>query len=254
MVSIREYVDFAADAAFQAGQLTLAHFQTGVSVDRKPDGSPVTIADRGGEELLRKLIEKRFPDHGLFGEEMGESDNDSSHRWIIDPIDGTKSFIRGIPLYGVLLGLEIDGEMVVGICYLPALGEMLAAGPGRRVPVEWPTRTGLERRRDELGGGEFDRAGKSRRGAHVSFWKKLKNAARVIRGFSDCYGHCLVATGRCEIMLDPVMNPWDCAALLPIVEEAGGTFTDWSGERTVYGGSAISTNRVLQKPLMELLS
>ncbi len=253
MVSTREYVDFATDAAFQAGQFTLAHFQTGVRVDRKPDASPVTIADRGAEALLRKLIEKRFPDHGLFGEEMGQSDNDSSHRWIIDPIDGTQSFIRGIPLYGVLLGLEIDGEMVVGICYLPALGEMLAAGRGEG--CRWNGRVARVSNVDAMSSAvvSLTEPGSLDGEPHVSFWKRLKNAARVVRGYSDCYGHCLVATGRCEIMLDPVMNPWDCAALLPIVEEAGGTFTDWSGERTVYGGSAISTNRTLQEPLMELL-
>ena len=254
MVSIRDYVDFATDAAFQAGQLTLAHFQTGVTVDRKSDESPVTVADRGGEELLRGLIRAKYPDHGLFGEEMGESDNDSSHRWIIDPIDGTQSFIRGVPLYGVLLGLEIESEMVVGICYLPALGEMLAAGRGEG--CHWNGRPARVSSIDAMSAAvvSLTEPGSLDRDPHAGFWDKLKSAARMVRGWSDCYGHCLVATGRCEVMLDPMMNPWDCAALLPIVEEAGGTFTDWRGERTVYGGSAISTNRTLFEPLMELMA
>jgi histidinol-phosphatase len=253
MVSIREYVDFASDAAFQAGQLTLAHFQTGVSVDRKSDASPVTVADRGSEELLRKLIHEKFPDHGVFGEEMGESDNDSSHRWIIDPIDGTQSFIRGVPLFGVLLGLEIESEMVVGICYLPALGEMLAAGRGDG--CRWNGRPARVSSIDAMSSAmvSLTEPGSLDEAPHAAFWDQLKRAARVVRGYSDCYGHCLVATGRCEVMLDPIMNPWDCAALMPIVEEAGGTFTDWSGERTVYGGSAISTNGALFEPLMELM-
>lgn len=254
MVSTREYVDFATDAAFQAGQLTLAHFQTGVTVDRKSDASPVTIADRGAEELLRKLIGKRFPDHGLFGEEMGESDNDSSHRWIIDPIDGTRSFIRGVPLYGVLLGLEIDGEMVVGICYLPALGEMLAAGRGEG--CRWNGREARVSNVDDISSAlvSVTEPGCLDGEANVAFWENLKRAAGTVRGYSDCYGHCLVATGRCEVMLDPIMNPWDNAALLPIVEEAGGRFTDWSGARTIYGGSAISTNSALQESLRELMA
>jgi len=126
MTSTREYLDFATDIAFRAGRQALSHFQTGVEADRKADLSPITIADRGGEELLRRLIRERFPDHAVVGEEMGVS-GDSRHRWILDPIDGTRSFVRGVPLFGVLVALEIEGEPVVGVCYLPALDEMVAA-------------------------------------------------------------------------------------------------------------------------------
>lgn len=252
MVSTREYLDFATDAAFQAGQLTLAHFQTGVDVGRKSDTSPVTVADRSGEKLLRELIGKRFPDHGIYGEEMGKSNNDSSHRWILDPIDGTQSFIRGVPLYGVLLGLEIDAEVIAGVCYFPALGEMLAGGRGEG--CRWNGREARVSRVDSLSSSvvSMTEPGSLDGPTHQRFWENLKKAAGVVRGYCDCYGHCLVATGRCEIMLDPVMNPWDCAALVPIVEEAGGTFTDWSGERTIYGGSAVSTNGILFEALMEM--
>ena len=116
MVSTREYLAFATEAAYVAGRSTLSHFHAGVVVERKDDESPVTAADRGGEELLRGMISERFPHHGLYGEEMGvsEADKDSKHRWIIDPIDGTRSFVRGVPLFGVLLALEIDGDVVVG--------------------------------------------------------------------------------------------------------------------------------------------
>ena len=252
MVSTREYLDFAMDTAFQAGRLTLGHFQTGVRVDRKADASPVTVADRGGEELIRALIQERYPRHGVFGEEMGESDSDFGHRWIVDPIDGTQSCIRGIPLYGVLLGLEIEGEMVVGVCYLAALDEMIAAARGEG--CRW---NGRESRVTEVSSLAESLVSLTEPGSldeeHGPFWEKLKERARTVRGYSDCYGHCLVATGRCEVMLDPVMNPWDCAALLPIVEEAGGTFTDWSGTRTIYGGSAISTNEAVFPQLMELM-
>ena len=253
MVSTREYLDFAIDTAFQAGRFTLAHFQTGVIVDRKADESPVTVADRGGEELIRKLIAKRFSDHGIFGEEMGASESDSRHRWIIDPIDGTQSFIRGVPLYGVLVGLEIESEMVVGVCYLPALDEMIAAGRGEG--CWW---NGRETRVSSVARLEESLVSLTEPGSldaeHRAFWERLKASARVIRGYSDCYGHCLVATGRCEVMLDPVMNPWDCAPFLPILEEAGGTFTDWSGSATIYGGSAISTNGLVSRALEELLA
>ena len=131
LTSTQAFLDFAVDAAWQAGQLTLAHFQTGVAVEQKADESPVTIADRGAEQLLRRLIEDRYPDHAIVGEEFGEADRDSTYRWILDPIDGTRSFIRGVPLYGVLIGLEIAGEYVVGVVYLPGLDEMVAAATGQ---------------------------------------------------------------------------------------------------------------------------
>jgi histidinol phosphatase-like enzyme (inositol monophosphatase family) len=255
MSSIQEFLDFAVDAAWQAGQLTLAHFQTGITVDWKEDQSPVTMADRASETLLRELIGKRFPGHAVVGEEMGgdrSPGKDGDHRWIIDPIDGTQSFISGVPLYGVLLGLEISGKMIVGVAYFPGLGEMVAAGRGlgchlngRRARVSRVSRleealvaftdvSDIEERSSEL-------------------WARLKQATRLQRGWSDCYGHCLVATGRAEIMLDPIMKVWDCAALLPILQEAGGTFTDWDGNVTVYGESAISTNGALLEPLMDLI-
>jgi histidinol-phosphatase len=222
MHSTRDYLDFAIDSAFQAGRLVLTHFQTALEVDHKSDASPVTVADRGGEALLRRLIGERFPRHGIVGEEMGESGSDSTHRWILDPIDGTRSFVRGVPLFGVLLALEIGREPVVGVCYLPALDEMIAAGRGEG--CRW---NGRAARVSSVGSlsealvsltepGSLDEA-------HRAFWDRLKKKAAAIRGYSDCYGHCLVATGRVEVMLDPVMNLWDCAALAPIVEEAGGT-------------------------------
>ncbi len=250
-LSNRDYLDFATDAAFQAGQFVLGHFHTGVEVDRKEDGSPVTIADRGAEELLRRLIGKRFPNHAVMGEELGTSESDSGHRWVVDPIDGTQSFIRGVPLFGVLVGLEIEGEMVVGACYFPALEDMLAAARGEG--CQWNGREARVSSVDSLGEalvsltepGSLDTA-------HRAFWEKLKAKAKTIRGYCDCYGHALVATGRCEVMLDPVMHPWDCGALLPIVEEAGGSFTDWSGRKGIYGGSAVSTNGSLFDEVMAL--
>ena len=254
--SLGDLLDFATDAAWQAGQSTLAHFQTGAAVEWKHDGSPVTVADREAERLIRKLIAKRFPHHAVLGEEMGgpdEPDRDSSHRWIIDPIDGTQSFIQGVPLYGVLMGLSISGEMVAGVAHFPALGEMVAAARG--MGCRWNGRvsrvSNVTRLREALvcfgDAGELERKGKRR------FWDLLKRRTRIQRGWGDCYGHCLVATGRAELMLDPIVSLWDCAALQPILEEAGGTFTDWDGNATAHAGNAISTNGKLFEPVMELM-
>jgi histidinol-phosphatase len=247
------FLGFAIDAAWQAGQQTLAHFQTGVAVEQKADTSPVTIADRGAEELLRRLIESRFPDHTIVGEEFGETDRDSIYHWIIDPIDGTRSFVHGVPLYGVLIGLEVAGEMVVGVAHFPGLREMVAAAKGEG--CRWngrPAHVSNVSRLDQALVVYSDCADFAAYG-QAEAWARLQRATHIQRGWGDCYGHCLVATGRAEVMLDPIMNAWDCAALLPILQEAGGTFTDWDGNATIYSGNAFSTNGTLFQQVLELV-
>jgi histidinol-phosphatase len=241
------------DAAWQAGRLVLGYFQRAVAVDRKADESPVTVADREGERLLRHLIEARFPDHAIVGEELGESKPGADHRWILDPIDGTQSFIRGVPLFGVLVGLEIAGEMAVGVAHYPALGEMVAAAKGHG--CRWNGRPAHVSTTERLADAVLlctDTA-EMRRHAPAA-WSRLESAARLQRGWSDCYGYALVATGRADLMLDPVMKPWDCAALLPILEEAGGSFTDWSGRPTIDGGNGLATNGRLLDETLQLLA
>jgi myo-inositol-1(or 4)-monophosphatase len=125
-----EHLDFATETAFRAGRFALSHFQRPIEISEKDDLSPVTAADRGAESLIRELIETAYPNHGILGEEMGQKESKENHRWIVDPIDGTRSFIHGVPLWGVLIGLEIDREVVVGVCYLPAVDEMFAAAVG----------------------------------------------------------------------------------------------------------------------------
>ena len=251
--SLRDLLDFAQDAAWQAGKITLSYFGTGIVPELKSDHSPVTVADRTAEQRLRALIQDRFPDHGILGEEFGETNPGARYRWIVDPIDGTKSFVQGVPLYGVLIGLERDGRPVLGVCNLPALGEMFAAARGlgctvngRRAAV---SRVGQLQDAVLLATDVASFAHYDRDGAYY----ELENAARYARTWGDCYGHMLVASGRAEIMLDPIMNVWDCAALLPILEEAGGTFTDWDGNATIHGASGLSTNGLLFDPVMELI-
>jgi histidinol-phosphatase len=247
-----ELLDFAVDAAWQAGRLTLRHFQARVAAERKPDRSLVTVADQGAETLLRELIRGRYPDHSIAGEEFGSDDRDSSHRWIIDPIDGTQSFVRGVPLYGVLLGLEIEGKMVVGVAHFPALHEMLAAAEG--LGCRWngrPARVSTVDRLDEALLCHADVGELTRR--YPVEWERLRASGPVPRGFGDCYGYALVATGRAEIMIDPVVNPWDIAALVPILREAGGTLTDWQGQGRIDAGKAFATNGALFEAVLERL-
>jgi histidinol-phosphatase len=247
------FLDFAIDAAWQAGRQTLAHYQTGVTVERKLDRSVVTIADREAEQLLRRLISARYPEHAVIGEEFGDDARASSHGWIIDPIDGTNSFVRGVPFYGVLVALQIENEPVVGVAYFPAIDEMVAAARGlgcrwngRRVQVSAVTELA------EACLAYTD--GRTLKQRLDGEWDRLLADTALQRGWGDCYGHCLVATGRADAMLDPKMNPWDCAALIPILQEAGGRFTDWRGNVGIAGGDAVSSNGALHDALLARLA
>jgi histidinol phosphatase-like enzyme (inositol monophosphatase family) len=253
MTSNRELLDFAAQAAWDAGRRTLGFFQTDLRVDWKQDGSPVTAADRASEELLRRTIEARFPDHAIVGEEMGATERDSPYRWILDPLDGTRAFARGVPLYGVLVALELSGEVIVGVVHFPALGETYtaAAGEGSR----WngrPCRVSATERLDRALVAYTDAAMLRRHAAGVL--ELLERRTALQRGWSDCYAYALVASGRAEIALDALMNVWDCAALVPVVREAGGTFTDWSGGPSIRSGSAFATNGALFDQVLALIA
>lgn len=250
----REHLEFATETAWQAGQLTLGYFQTGLHPDLKEDDSPVTVADRKSEQLIRRRIESHYPDYGILGEEYGEAAAQNSvRRWIVDPIDGTRSFVRGVPLYAVLIALEVGDEVPVGVAYFPALGEMLAAADGlgcwwngrpARVSDQQRLADGLVSHTDATGFAQFGREAE---------WQRFQSCGATCRGWSDAYGHMLVATGRAEVMLDPIMSVWDCAPFLPILREAGGYFGDWSGAPTIHAGEALSTTPTLLPQVLALI-
>lgn len=250
-MELKELLDFAVRQARDAGDITNRYFKGSFAAERKADNSFVTIADREAERDLRENIERAFPDDGILGEEEGEKIGTSKRRWIIDPVDGTYSFVHGVPLYGVLIGLEIDAESVLGVVNLPALNELVYAARG--LGCFWNgelAHVSSTRSLNEalLLSTDFGLCEQYGFGPAAESLQRQVNARRT---WGDAYGHVLVATGRADIMLDPVMNAWDCAALLPIVEEAGGTFTDWQGDKTIYGGNAISTNGALFDTVME---
>ncbi len=250
---LEQLLEFAGRLAREAGEITLRYFQGSFVLDRKPDKSFVTTADREAERYLRTAIEQVFPDDGILGEEEGNKPGISDRRWIVDPIDGTYSFVHGVPLYAVLIGLVVDDEPVLGAVNLPALNEIVSAAQGlgcfcngKRVNVS-ATGSVEDALLLSTDFGSCEQYGFGRAA------EKLQRQAKARRTWGDAYGHVMVATGRAEIMLDPVMNVWDCAALLPIVEEAGGTFTDWGGQRTIHGGNAISTNKLLFETVIKAI-
>ncbi len=233
------------EAARLAGNVALRHYRTALEVISKADGSPVTIADRGAETAVREWITRWFPDDGIEGEELGIIRPEAARRWIVDPIDGTKTFVRGVPLWGTLIAVAERDQVLAGAAYFPVVDEIVAAASGEgtwwngsRCAVSSVDR--LDRALVLTTDPKFS-ADAAKRAA----WQRLNDRAALTRTWGDCYGYLLVATGRAEVMVDPVMAAWDSAAFLPIIEEAGGVFTDWFGNRTGLGGSAIATNAAI---------
>jgi len=248
---IADLLPFAREIVAAAGEFTESHFRsTDLAVEAKGDGTPVTLADRGAEQLLREAISVEFPDDALIGEEYGETPAPSGRQWVIDPIDGTKSFTRGVPLYSNLLAVLDDGEPVLGIVNLPAVGEML-----------WATR----------GGGAFCNGERCRvstqstlDGSYAMFsgvtgWApgglhRMRDRGVIMRTWGDAYGYAMVATGRAEAMIDPIVSIWDIAPITVIINEAGGRFSDVDGIDRIDGGTGIGTNGLIHDELLAELA
>jgi histidinol-phosphatase len=247
---LRERLDFALEWVRGAGEITLRHFRSGLTVESKADRSPVTIADREAEQHLRLGIERFFPEDGIVGEEFGSLREDAPRRWILDPIDGTRTFIRGVPLYGVLAALEEGEEAVLGILHFPALGETVWALRGEG--CFWNGAPARVSACADLGQAAVLATEAER--VDPPAWERLSRRAGLVRTWGDCYGHALVATGRAEVMCDPVAAVWDAAPLAPVIREAGGVFTDWQGRPGHRGGSALSTNAALAEEVRRLIA
>jgi histidinol phosphatase-like enzyme (inositol monophosphatase family) len=245
-----ELLDIAVTMLRKAGEFTLEYFRRDdLAIDRKGDGTPVTAADRGAERLLREEIESRFPNDGILGEEEAEKPGTSGRRWIIDPIDGTKAFTHGVPLYSNLLALEDADGIALGVINIPALGETVYAGRGlgcfcNGAPARVNDTTDLGSSYVSTSGlGPWDDAALLR----------LKDAGCNIRTWGDGYGYVLVATGRIEAMVDPLAELYDLAPMPIILSEAGGRFTDFTGTSTPGGGSGVASNGHVHDALLDVL-
>ena len=252
----------AVKIARQAGEQTLELFRTpSLEVDRKSDGSPVTAADRAAEKLLRKRIGEQFPDDAILGEEFGETPGTSGFRWVLDPIDGTKAFVTGVPLYTTLVAVLHEEEPQIGVIFAPAAGEMVYAARGHGcwqvVGTAEPRRcmvSDIEKLEDAVFLTTSVRAFTTDRASDARpVYDQLQSACRITRTWGDAFGYLLVATGRAEIMIDPAMSLWDAAALQPIIEEAGGHFFDWQGNPTVHSEESIATNGKLTEQVQAIV-
>jgi histidinol-phosphatase len=255
-----ERLDFAVRIAQEAGDVTLRYYlRDDLQVERKADMSPVTVADREAEQLLRQRIGERFPQDGIVGEEFGTQSGTSGYHWALDPIDGTKSFIHGVPLYTTLVAVLHEDQPCLGVIHAPAVVETVFAATGcgcwhirNRDQAPQPARVSkVDRLADSLLlTTEIAAFSTHRTEDSLDVFLQLQRAARLTRTWGDGYGYLMVATGRAEIMIDPVVNLWDAAPLQTIVEEAGGHFIDWRGNATIHAGEAIATNGLVTDEIL----
>ncbi|MGH7651068.1 MAG: histidinol-phosphatase [Gemmatimonadaceae bacterium] len=253
MTTVGSYMDAVAEVARVAGDVAKKYYGRGPETRTKADGSPVTVADIEAEQAARAWIASRFPEDGIVGEELSPERETATRRWILDPIDGTYTFLQSVPLWGTLVAIAEGEHVIAGAAYFPALDEIIVAAPGEG--CWWNGARAAVSTVAELGNARLvtTDARFLRDSARRGRWRSLQEAAQTMRTWGDCYGYLLVATGRADIMVDDVISDWDCAALMPIIEEAGGVFTDWRGTPTAFGGDAIATNAKLDKLVREIL-
>ncbi len=250
MKDLEEILEEATDIVEDASEICLSYFRQAILIESKPDGTPVTIADKKTEEFIRLELEKAFPSHGILGEEFGNKDLDAEFVWTIDPIDGTRSFISGIPLFGTLVGLLHRGEPVVGIMVLPALGEtyMGAKGLGAYcdgIQLHISQKACLDNAFISIGDvGAFEDAGKKH------FLHSLIDKTDTVRGYTDCFGHAQVLRGAVDAMVDPIVSIWDIAPLACLVKEAGGQYFAMNGEETIRAKSFITCGPNLKNEIL----
>jgi len=249
----RSLLEAADELARFMGAIALQSFRGGIAVERKADGSPVTGADRAAERAAREWLEQRFPGDAVLGEEFGEDPGTSGRQWLLDPIDGTRTFVRGVPLWGSLVTVVEGDEVLAGAASYAAVNQHLSAAPGLgcwhngarcHVSAVADLADALVLTTDPMGFSADQAPG----------WGRVSEQAGLVRTWGDCYGYLLVATGRAEVMVDPRLNRWDAGCFIPILGEAGGRFTDWSGRSHHGATSGVATNGALDTPVRRLLA
>ena len=242
------------DVARRAGDAALEHFQRGVVPEKKPDRSPVTVADRQAEEIIRDHVISAHPDAGFLGEETGTRKGSSGVKFIVDPIDGTRAFVRGWSTWSVLLGIEADGVPVVGIAYMPAAGDFFVGVQGQGAthngsPVRVSKVAPLADATVTHGGlQQFTMTGVG------DALLRLSDACDIARGCPDFDGYRQILLGRSDAMVDPGVQPYDVCAPAVLIREAGGRFTSFQGQETIYGGGAIASNGMIHDELVAALN
>jgi len=253
MNELVEYKNFCKILAEASAEIIRKYFRTSVSVESKADNSPVTIADKKAEEVMRELIMKHFPNDGIVGEEYGEANKDAEITWILDPIDGTKSFICGAYSFGTLIGLLRNGQPILGVYNHPILDDFLI-GDNLETSINGE-RTSLRNcnklEQAVLLATDYLNIEKYQ---NIEKFNKLIRKVKLYRNWGDCYGYYLLATGYADVMIDPIMSSWDMLPLIPIIKGAGGVITDYHGKDPVNGKSAVASASGIHSEIITLLN
>ena len=253
MSELNELKNFCRLLAEESGKIIGKYYRTPIAIETKSDASPVTVADKAAEERMRELIMKEFPDHGIVGEEFSDHHAGAEYQWILDPIDGTKSFVCGVPLFGTLIALTKTGEPILGLINQPILQECLLGDNrstelnGNKIGVRpcHDLSSAILLSTDHLDFGRYR--------TQAGFEALIRKAA-YYRTWGDCYGYALVAAGFADIMIDPVMNVWDLMALIPVIRGAGGRITDYQGKDPVKGDSIVATAGPIHDEVIRILN
>lgn len=247
-------IEFARELALASGQLIRERFGSrAFDIELKQDNSVVTATDREAELIMRGMITARFPDHGLIGEELGPHNVDAEYVWTLDPIDGTISFVSGIPLFGTLIGLLERGRPILGVINQPISGELMIGTEAGTTLNSVPARVHKVERLSEATLLTTD-PNLIDRHADPEKFEALRRRVAKTRTWGDCYGYLMLASGRADIMMDPIMSKWDLMPLIPIVRGAGGVITDWHGDDPVLGTSIVAATPELHPQVISLLN
>ena len=250
--SQRELTDFAESLADLArGVLSAAHARLDTEIEIKPDGTPVTVADKEAERIMRAAIKRAYPGHGILGEEFGPENADAEFCWVLDPIDGTKSFLSRVPLYVTLIGLRHRGAPILGLIDQPILRERII-GDNRVTRLNGRVVRAAEAPLSEavVVSTDLDNIRRLHRDVR---WNRLADSVAHVRTWGDGYGHLLVASGRAHVVADPIMNPWDLVPVLPVLRGAGAVVTSWDGGDPIKAGNIIAAAPKLHAEVMRTL-
>ncbi len=253
MDDLKVFKQFAFHLSKISGEIIKKYFRTGFAVESKPDASPVTVADKKAEELMREEIMKMFPEHGILGEEFGSYNESAEYSWVLDPIDGTKSFICGAVTFGTLIGLLKNNQPILGVINQPILNEFLMGDNEKTFLNDSQVfvrncssiRDAIVLTTDHFNIGKYQ---------NQSRFDELIRKVKLYRQWGDCYGYALVAAGFADVMIDPIMSPWDSLALIPVIRGAGGIITDYHGNDPVNGKSIIAASSAIHSQIISLLN
>jgi myo-inositol-1(or 4)-monophosphatase len=253
MIELSEFKEFSHELAIQSAGLIKQYFRTNINVESKADSSPVTVADKKAEEIMRELIARKYPEHGIIGEEFGSVNEKAEYVWVLDPIDGTKSFICGTYSFGTLIALLKNSKPIIGVYNHPILNDFLI-GDNQETKIN-DTVTKIREcnnlsdavllTTDHLNVEKYQ---------NIEKFNNLIKKIKLYRNWGDCYGYYLLATGYADIMIDPIMSPWDSLALIPIIRGAGGTITDYQGNDPLIGNSIIATSSSIHSVVISTLN